>query len=94
MGTVIDEQKIYQEAIRFYGKYSQINKAIEEAAELVVALQKHKQGRATNVSEEIADVLITCEQLMLIFLGVKEEKERKLRRLEERIIKEKEEENV
>lgn len=79
------EHKLYQKTIDFYGVPSQVDKAIEECGELIVALQRYKQARPTNVPEEIADVKIMCNQLSIIFTGVEKEKSKKLFRLKKRI---------
>lgn len=59
----------YSEAVRAYGKQSQLVMAMEEMAELTKELSKNIRG-ASNVSaisEEIADVEIMLEQLKIIF---------------------------
>jgi len=53
--------------INTYGTDVQIEMAIEEMAELTLALQHLKRGRSHNCPEEVADVLITVNQLRLIF---------------------------
>lgn len=74
---------VYQNAIDLWGATSQIDMMIEECAELIHALQKIKRGRPVNVSEELADVEIMCEQMRVIFSSSKidREKEIKLQRL-------------
>ncbi len=61
--------KTIHEAIQTYGKQSQVDKAIEEMAELTKALLKERQGdgSADDISEEIADVYIMLCQLCSIF---------------------------
>lgn len=64
-------------AIDTYGEINQMEKAIEEMAELTKALIKIKHisvqdseevhFKVMNVEEEIADVLIMMEQLTMIF---------------------------
>ena len=58
-------------AIDYWGADAQIDKAIEEMAELTQALLKcrlEKNGKnMANVAEEIADVLIMVEQLIMIY---------------------------
>ena len=60
-------ESIYRRALDTFGADAQIDMAIEEGAELTVALQHHKRGRAHNAPEEIADVLITAGQMRLLF---------------------------
>ena len=82
---MVNRQEIYQTAINRWGWISQVDMAVEECAELIVALQHFVRDKASmeTVANEIADVEIMCGQLRLIFTGVKEAKERKLKRLEE-----------
>lgn len=62
--------------IDHYGKGHQINKAIEELGELIVALAKEKNAHKrqqvaphhrADIIQEIADVKITIAQLEIIF---------------------------
>ena len=57
------------DAIKQWGFYAQVNIAIEEMAELTVALEHFRRGRATmeDVQTEIADVTICCLQLVQMF---------------------------
>lgn len=84
-------RKLYTKAIATYGKDAQITVAIEECAELIHALTRFKRKRVTSVivCEEIADVLITAEQMRIIFgaKAVDEKKKFKLERLNERLKK-------
>ena len=87
------EQKLHilDSAGTKFGDNSQIDKAVEEMAELTKALMKYRysnddQGRFKEVVDEIADVGIMLEQLILIFDCRKEveiAQEKKFRRLEE-----------
>lgn len=67
----LEENGIYEEAIKKWGAESQVLMAIEELGELIVVLSK--LGRDKNSSdiydiiEEIADVEIMIEQLKVIF---------------------------
>lgn len=84
-------EEVCRKAIEKFGESNQIDMALEEMAELSVALNHYNRGRATkeDVITEIADVFITVSQLGLIF-GVDEvsrEMGRKIDRLEERIHK-------
>ena len=62
---------LYKKAIQKWGKESQINMAIEECAELIVALSKRFRNRngstVDDVIGEMVDVEIMLEQLKLIF---------------------------
>lgn len=72
-----EQRDIMKLAIDTYGEINQMEKAIEEMAELTKALIKLKQVnlgdyeemtfKVMNVEEEIADVLIMMEQLTMIF---------------------------
>lgn len=83
-------RKLFNDAIETYGAEAQIEKSIEELAELILALQKHKQCKWQKklwpaVVDEVADVEIMCHQLRILFPGVAERKKYKLERLMERI---------
>jgi NTP pyrophosphatase (non-canonical NTP hydrolase) len=90
----MNEQEIYQEAIKKWGIELQIFVAIEECAELTKALCKYLRNHSltsavkASVADEIADVKIMCEQLTIMF-GIEQEvgiaKMAKLQRLKERI---------
>ena len=84
-------------AVAHYGKEHQKKKAIEEMGELITALSREQDGRATehDVITEIADVHLMIRQLMVIY-GVDkcvEEYDRKQRRLLRRIDREMKETN-
>lgn len=76
-------------ALLTFGTEGQINQAIEEMAELTVALNHYRRGRIDRdaVASEIADVIIMMEQLSLIFGvdAVHKWRDSKLERLEKRI---------
>lgn len=82
---------IYNMALIFFGRDAQRRMAIEEASELIEALVREDRGRTEKkgVITEIADTLIMCEQLSLIYgeEEVKAEKAAKLERLVERLEK-------
>lgn len=86
------EEAILRRAIEVYGIHAQINMALEEMGELIVALQHRLRGRVSDgpVCEEIADVLIMMEQLSIIFgqKTVRNYYEAKIQRLEQRLNKE------
>lgn len=80
---------IYRRATNIWGHQAQIDMALEEMGELIVALQQHRRGRVTSaaVQEEIADVQIMMRQMATIF-GEDEvilEERRKLQRLQMRV---------
>lgn len=76
-------------AILAFGAEQQLRMLQEECIELAHAISKHLRDkenheRRGHVSDEIADVLITIEQAMLMFNSkqhVQNEIERKLKRL-------------
>ncbi len=81
---------LLKRAIEKYGSGPQLDMAVEEAGELIVAIQHLKRGRVTwdEVAEEISDVKITIAQVELIanigsVVDVKEME--KLKRLEKRL---------
>ena len=79
-------------AVRHYGAEHQKRKAIEEMGELITALSREQDGRATpeQVIMEIADVHLMIRQLMCIY-GLEaciKEYDRKQRRLLSRMDKE------
>lgn len=79
-------------AVHHYGPEHQKRKAIEEMGELITALSREQDGRATpeQVITEIADVHLMVRQLMVIY-GVYDcmkEYDRKQRRLLRRMNKE------
>lgn len=59
----------YSEAVRAYGKQSQLVMAMEEMSELTKELSKNIRGEknVSAISEEIADVEIMMEQLKVIY---------------------------
>ena len=70
------DEATLRRAITTYGKNAQVDMAIEEMSELTKALCKERRTELTtgkhaeahaNVIEEIADVLIMCRQLIIIF---------------------------
>ena len=87
---------VLNKAIETYGEHSQIDKAIEEMAELTKALLKlrycekdfERQIVQDAVSEEMADVEIMLTQLHMIFGNTKKVEEyqiKKIKRLERRL---------
>lgn len=84
-------RNLYRKAIAHYGIQNQIEKMVEECAEVVEAVMKHNHNRDTNyhVCEEIADALIMLEQMQEIFgyETVEDWKAIKLKRLDDTINK-------
>lgn len=84
-----NEKELLQIAIGLYGRQAQIDVAVEECAELINAIQKHRRGRVGDkeVIDEIADVRIMTEQLAIIFGEEEVEARRqfKLARLQSRM---------
>ena len=83
---------IMKKAVEHYGANAQIDKAIEEMAELTQALIKCRidinAKVVANVAEEIADVLIMVEQLIMIYdneEAVNKHTNNKIARLEQRL---------
>lgn len=89
--TLIRQEAICEDALDTFGIEHQMDKCIEECAELINALEKYRLGRALSpdVVTEIADVMITCVQMSIVFgrVAVVHEEARKLKRLEKRIEK-------
>jgi len=58
-------------AINHFGVEHQIDKAIEEMGELITALARRRldRSRREDIAEEIADVIITANQLRIIYGG-------------------------
>ncbi|MCL1789890.1 MAG: hypothetical protein FWG40_00780 [Peptococcaceae bacterium] len=86
----MDERQldVLRSAIFKYGEQAQIYMAIEEMAELIHALSKHKRyGRCleSKVREEMSDVIIMLEQLKMMFGRVDEEVDKKVKRLDKRL---------
>ena len=76
-----------EKALDTFGEDHQIDKMIEEAAELILALQHYKLNRCLkhDVLSEMADCEIMLEQMKLVFNKRNEfqnEKDRKLQRLD------------
>lgn len=91
MDPLFDEEdrRTFDEAVQTWGLEAQIDMAVEECAELIVALQQYQRGRADlhDVFEELADVRIMYEQLSLFFAPAEVEITvgKKMERLRERL---------
>lgn len=95
----IDKPDVLQWAIEKYGDEKQIDVAIEEMAELIKALLKHRRASYNpeakdcailqdNIAEEMADVYIMLAQLIMIFRNsnqVQRYIQAKIDRLEKRL---------
>jgi NTP pyrophosphatase (non-canonical NTP hydrolase) len=102
MNTIQERnQEVYEKAAVVWGTFGVINVAKEECAELIVALCKIdrtiNKGSFKDLASEVADVEIMLEQIKLIFKNecggnfedlVSKEKDRKIKRLENRLNKE------
>jgi hypothetical protein len=85
----IQNNDIYERAIKHFGIVSQFDKAEEELTELLLAIKQFRNGKceARDVATEIADVEIMYAQLRIL-IGediVEREKVFKLKRLESMI---------
>lgn len=89
--TDTEKVLLYTKVLDAWGIEAQVSMVMEESGEMLAALGKARRGRVTKeeVITELADVSIMMEQ-MAVFFGLdefREEKERKLRRLETRLKK-------
>ena len=87
-----EKMNVLKRAIRHYGKRNQVQKAIEEMAELINELCKEQIGRISRekIAEEMADVIIMLWQLEMIFENgdeILQAIDYKLKRLHKRITK-------
>ena len=84
---------ILRDAVSTFGVVPQFEMAIEECAELIVAIRGFDRGKNSraDVIDEIADVTIMCEQLKQMFGPdwVEDRIEFKINRLRARIAKHK-----
>ena len=83
--------ELYRKAIDVWGVPAQVMMVMEETGEMLNAMAKYDRGRASedDVITELVDVSILMEQMAVVF-GMdkfKNEKERKLLRLKERLDK-------
>ena len=62
------DKELYKKVVEHFGIISQTDMAIEECAELIVAIRHGFRNKATknNIASEIADVEIMCGQLRYI----------------------------
>lgn len=84
-GKAKEEKELCRQVVDLYGADQQMDQAIEECAELVVAIRHYRRNRAslTAIAEEIADVEIMMAQLRHVVGDdlVEQEKARKLERM-------------
>lgn len=80
---------IYQQALDHFGETAQIQKAIEEMAELIVELSHFLcfRGDLDKVVEEVADAQIMLEQMKILFgtEAIKKAQVAKIKRLAARV---------
>ena len=85
----MEQKEILSQAIHKYGVEKQENQCIEECAELTTALLHLRRGKCqpADVITEIADVIIMCEQMKLIYgtAIVDEEVKRKVEKLKKNL---------
>lgn len=85
----MERKQILAQAIQKYGVEAQQKQCIEECSELITAILHHQRRKCTahDVITEIADVIIMCEQMKLIFGAAEVEREikHKVDRLTERL---------
>jgi NTP pyrophosphatase (non-canonical NTP hydrolase) len=65
-----DERNFLLETLSKFGVDKQLDKLVEECAELIVAIQHYKEGRThslDHVCEEMADVVVVIEQFRGIY---------------------------
>ena len=83
----------YKQAIELYGEHAQKLMAIEEMSELTKEICKDFRGKLDreHLIEEMTDVLITMDQMMIMYKisvnEIKQMREGKLERLKERMDK-------
>ena len=83
----------YNKAIELYGEKAQKLMAIEEMSELTKEICKDFRGKLDreHLIEEIIDVIITIDQLMMMYEisgdEIEQMRERKIERLKERMEK-------
>lgn len=85
------EQKIFRDAIDYFGDTSQKIMVIEEMSELMKELCKElrDRGNIDNIAEEVADVEITLSQIKMIYDiedAVAKQRDYKLNRFANRMI--------
>jgi NTP pyrophosphatase (non-canonical NTP hydrolase) len=87
------EIEILKDAIYHFGYNHQSTKCIEEMSELIKEICKNKDGQQNveHIAEEIADVLITIDQMIIyhdIYDAVAQFRQEKLERLRQKLFME------
>lgn len=89
---MIDHEKlidICKKSLLKYDESKQLDKMMEECAELIVAIVKNRLNTSletfNNVKEEMADVYLMIQQLTYIFGNIDDVINRKLKRHEKRL---------
>lgn len=89
MAMNANPNELYPRVLSKFGPQHQIDKCLEELAELSLALHHFNAQKMTadSVIQEIADVTIMCEQLAMIFgkSRVEHFKRKKLERLQKMV---------
>ena len=86
-----NDRAVLKQAIETYGAEAQLNVAIEEFAELIKEICKHKRymDNTKAIIEEMADCYIMLEQMRMIFgLGstvIPDVMDKKIKRLKSRL---------
>ena len=91
--TEAQELEILKDALYHFGYSHQQTKCIEEMSELTKEFCKEKDGKGDikHIAEEIADVLITIDQMIIyhdIYDLVAQYREQKLERLRHKVFME------
>jgi len=65
----MEEQEIYETAVRLWGKQFQTDMMIEEASELTKIILKERRGKAfiAEIIEEMVDCQIMINQMRIIY---------------------------
>jgi hypothetical protein len=76
--TIEKRNELYHDAITAWGWQAQVNMAIEELAECIVALQKlfnrdYSLKRMEDLASEVADVTIMLEEVKLIIANAQDQ---------------------
>ena len=87
------ELEILKDALYHFGINHQQTKCIEEMSELIKEICKNKDGQdnVDHIAEEIADVLITIDQMIIyydIYFAVAQYRTEKLERLRHKVFME------
>ena len=86
----MDEKEVFNDAVYYFGRQHQRQKAIEELSELIKEVSKEQigEGNIEHLAEEMADVEITMEQLKIMYDNaalVEQYREKKVSRLAGRV---------